>query len=128
MYMNIPTNTAIMFIARHLQKNIPEERPKQNEALIAALKLVMLNNIFSFNDMTFKQLNGTAMGTPPAPPPPPPPPMPRCTMDSMNQNFCSTIGTMSFSISASLMMSSVSGYHIPMRKPTSDSGTNLHNQ
>ena len=42
MYMNIPTNTAIMLIARHLCKNIPEERPKQNEALIAALKLVML--------------------------------------------------------------------------------------
>ena len=68
MYTNIPTNTAIMFIARHLRKKIPEERPKQNEALIAALKLVMLNNIFSFGDMTFKQLNGTAMGTPPAPP------------------------------------------------------------
>ena len=66
MYTNIPTNTAIMLIARHLRKNIPEERPKQNEALIAALKLVMLNNNFSFGDMTFKQLNGTAMGTPPA--------------------------------------------------------------
>ena len=68
MYTNIPTNTAIMLIARHLHKKIPEERPKQNEALIAALKLVMLNNIFSFGDMTFKQLNGTAMGTLPTPP------------------------------------------------------------
>ena len=69
MYTNIPTNTAIMLIAKHIRKNIPKECPKQNEALIAALKLVMLNNIFSFGDMTFKQLNGTAMGTPPPPPP-----------------------------------------------------------
>ena len=68
MYTNIPTNTAIMLIAKHIRKSVTEERPKQNEALIAALKLVMLNNIFSFGDMTFKQLNGTAMGTPPAPP------------------------------------------------------------
>ena len=74
MYTNIPTNTAIMLIARHRPKNIPEERTKQNETLISALKLVMLNNIFSFGDMAFNQLNGTAVGTPPAPPPPPPPP------------------------------------------------------
>ena len=32
----------------------------------------MLNNIISFGNMTFKQLNGTAMETSPAPPPPPP--------------------------------------------------------
>ena len=68
MYTNIPTNTAIMLIAKHIRKSVPEERPKQNEVLIAALKLVMLDNIFSFGDMTFKKLNGTAMGTPPAPP------------------------------------------------------------
>ena len=84
MYTNIPTNTAIMLIAKYIHKNIPEERPKQNEALIAALKLMMLNNIFSFGDMTFKQLNGTAMGTPPAPPPPPPPTL-RSTTDYMNK-------------------------------------------
>ena len=68
MYTNIPTNTAIMLIAKHIRKSVTEERPNQNDALIAALKLVMLNNIFCFGDMTFKQLNGTAMGTPPAPP------------------------------------------------------------
>ena len=68
MYTNIRTNTAIMLIAKHIQTSIPEVRPKQNEALIAALKLVMLNNIFSFRDMTFKEMNGTAMGTLPAPP------------------------------------------------------------
>ena len=77
MYTNIPTNTAIMLLAKYIRKSISEDCPKQNEALIAALKLVMLNNIFSFGDMTFKQLNGTAMGTPPGhPPPPPPPPTP----------------------------------------------------
>ena len=68
MYTNIPTNTAIMLITKHIRKSVTEERPKQNDALIAALNLVMLNNIFCFGDMTFKQLNGTAMGTPPAPP------------------------------------------------------------
>ena len=81
MYTNIPTNTAIMLIAKHIRKSVPEECPKQNEATIAALKLVMLNNIFSFSDMMFKQLNGTAMGTPPDPPPPPPPHMLRSIMD-----------------------------------------------
>ena len=70
MYTNIPTNTAIMLFAKYICKSVPKERPKQNEALIAALKLVILNNIFSFGDMMFKQLNGTTMGTPPAPPPP----------------------------------------------------------
>ena len=62
MYRNILMNTAIMLIAKHICKSVTEARPKQNEALIAALKLVMLNNIFSFSDMTFKQSNGTAMG------------------------------------------------------------------
>ena len=77
MYTNIPTNTAIMLIAKYIQKSISDECPKQNEALIAALKLVILNNIFSFGNMTFKQLNGTTMGTPPANPPPhPTPPTP----------------------------------------------------
>ena len=68
MYTNIPTNTIIMLIAKYICKSVSKECPKQNEALITALKLVMLNNIFSFGDMMFKQLNGTAMGTPPAPP------------------------------------------------------------
>ena len=68
MYTKLPTNTAIMLIARHIRTSIKEICPQQNEALIDALKLVMLNNIFSFGDMTFKQMNGTAMGTPPAPP------------------------------------------------------------
>ena len=68
--------TAIMLIAKHVRKSVTEERPLQYEALIAALELVMLNNIFPFCYMAFKQLNGTAMGTPRASPPPPPPPPP----------------------------------------------------
>ena len=64
MYTNIPTNTAIMLIAKYIHKDVPEECPKQNEPLIAVLKLVMLKNIFSFGNMMFKQLNGTAMGSP----------------------------------------------------------------
>ena len=68
MYTNIPTNTAIMLIAKYIRKSISGECPNQNEALIAALKLVMLSNIFSFGDMMLKQLNGTTMGTPPATP------------------------------------------------------------
>ena len=67
-YTIISTNTAIMLIAKHIRTSIPEEQPKQNAALIVALKLVMLNNIFWLGDMTFKQMNGTAMGTLPAPP------------------------------------------------------------
>ena len=55
-----------MLIARHIRTSIKEILPKQNEALIDALKLVMLNNFFVFGDMTFKQTNGTAMGTPPS--------------------------------------------------------------
>ena len=68
MYTNIPTNTAIMLIAKHIRTSKTEVRPQQNKSLIAALKLVTLSNIFSFGDMTFKQMNGTAMGRPPAPP------------------------------------------------------------
>ena len=127
MYTNILTNTAIMLIAKHIRKNIPKERPKQNEALTAALKLVMLNNIFSFGDMTFKQLNGTAMGT--TPPPPPPPPSSYATIYyGLHESKCPPNHRQHVIFtSASLMMSSVSGYHIPIRKSTSNCGTNSPN-
>jgi len=66
MYTNIPTHRALLFIGRYLRRNLFPEIP--TEALMEALKLVMCNNIFTFGDTYWKQLTGTAMGTPPAPP------------------------------------------------------------
>ena len=118
MYSNIPTNTAIMLIAKHIRKSVTEERPKQNEALIASLKLAMLNNIFSFGDMTFKQLNGTAMGNH----------QPHHTlpfiMDFMKNTSYQNIKTTSYSISGLLTMYSASGYPTPIPKPTPVCGKN----
>ena len=119
MYTNIPTNTAIMLIAKYIRKSVSEEQPKQNEALIAALKLVMLNNIFSFSDMAFKQLNGTAMGTPPAPPH-----MLRFIMAYTNPNSYLSIENTSYSTSVSLTTCLEFGYPIPTCKLTRVYGMN----
>ena len=69
MYTNIPTHTALYLIGKHLtqhQRTCNGEYP--SNAVRAGLQLIMTQNIFTFGDLTFKQLNGTAMGTPPAPP------------------------------------------------------------
>ena len=69
MYTNIPTHTALNLIGKYLtqyqRKNI-NEYPQ--DTVRAGLHLIMTLNIFTFEDLTLKQLNGTAMGTPPAPP------------------------------------------------------------
>ncbi len=54
MYTNIPTGAALREL-QHLPKH-----------LVEALGLIMRNNIFQFSDTYWKQLSGTAMGTPPA--------------------------------------------------------------
>ena len=69
MYTNIPTHTALNLIGNH----ITQYKNKSNVTYPAntireGLHLVMTMNTFTFGDLTFKQLNGTAMGTPPAPP------------------------------------------------------------
>ena len=69
MYTNIPTHTALNLIGKH----ITQYKRKSNEtypanAIREALCLVMTMNIFTFGELTLKQLNGTAMGTPPTPP------------------------------------------------------------
>ena len=69
MYTNIPTHTAVNLIRKYLnqyQRKHNNEYPK--DAIRAGLHLIMTMNIFTFGDLTLKQLNGTAMGTPPAMP------------------------------------------------------------
>ena len=66
MYTNIPTHTALNLIGKYLdqyQRKYNNVYPK--DAVRAGLHLVMTMNIFTFGDLTLKQLNGTAMGTPP---------------------------------------------------------------
>ena len=68
MYTNILTHTAFNLIGKHLalhQRTVNGEYP--TDAVWAGLRLVMTLNIFTFGDLTFKQLNRTAMGIPPAP-------------------------------------------------------------
>lgn len=69
MYTNIPTAAAINYITQKLHRYASShDRGYPVMAVQSALSLVMRNNVFTFGNMTFKQLNGTAMGTPPAPP------------------------------------------------------------
>ena len=72
MYTNIPTHTALNLIGKYLnqyQRKHNNDYPK--DAVRAGLRLVMTMNIFTFGDLTLKQLNGTAMGTPQHRPTPP---------------------------------------------------------
>ena len=66
-YTNIPTHMALNLIGKYLtqhQRKCNGEYP--DNVVRAGLHLIMTLNIFMFRDLTFKQLNGTAMGTPPA--------------------------------------------------------------
>jgi len=54
MYTNIPTGPALREL-KHLPAHV-----------VDALALIMRHNIFQFSDTYWKQLSGTAMGTPPA--------------------------------------------------------------
>ena len=69
MYTNILTHTALNLIGKYLdqyQRKYNNDYPK--DAVRAGLRLVMTMNIFTFGDLTLKQLNGTTMGTPPSTP------------------------------------------------------------
>jgi hypothetical protein len=65
MYTSIDTDHALEVIADFLRNHqLAEGLPA--EAIIAGLELIMRWNIFQFGDTFWKQLSGTAMGTPPA--------------------------------------------------------------
>ena len=67
MSTNILTHRALNLIGKHLaqyQRKHNNEYPQ--DVVRAGLRLIMAMNIFTFGDLTLKQLNGTAMGTPPA--------------------------------------------------------------
>jgi len=68
MYTNIDTSTGLQAFQGIFDKyasDIPLDFPK--DFFLATLKLVMENNIFSFGDTYWRQVDGTAMGTPAAP-------------------------------------------------------------
>ena len=67
MYTNINTNMAIIEIAQYLHQHSNRFPTIPADALISALSIVMRNNVFRFGDTFWHQLQGTAMGTPPAP-------------------------------------------------------------
>ena len=66
MYTNIDTDHALQMISQFL-KHKTRLTKKDSTLLIDATTLVMKNNIFQFDDTYWIQLQGTAMGTPPAP-------------------------------------------------------------
>jgi hypothetical protein len=70
MYTNIRTEPALEKISEYLRENAKAFKHStfDTEALIAALHLVFENNLFKLGDTFWKQILGTAMGTPPAPP------------------------------------------------------------
>ena len=107
MYTNIPTHTALNLIGKYLdqyQRKHNNDYPK--DAVRAGLRLVMTMNIFTFGDLTLKQLNGTAMGSPQHPR------MPPYTMEFMKKNSFHTTPNEWYSIKDLLTTSSEYGARI----------------
>ena len=68
MFTNIRTNAALSIIGPYLREKEKEFGHYHAETLIAALEIVMKNNIIRLGDKYVRQISGTAMGKPPAPP------------------------------------------------------------
>jgi len=68
LYTNIDQESGIKAITYWLQKHADIKHPRfTNEFICDAVKLVLENNTFFFNDKLYIQTNGTAMGTKMAP-------------------------------------------------------------
>ena len=113
MYTNIPTHTALNLIGKYLhqyQQKHNNDYPK--DAVKAGLRLVMTMNIFTFGDLTLKQLNGTAMGTPQHRPTPP------YITEFMKKNSFHTMPNEWSSTEDSLTTSSEYGAHMTITNRT----------
>jgi hypothetical protein len=68
MYTNIDTDHALSEIECFLRgSDVAATEGINVDALVAGLRLIMEHNVFVFGDTYWRQLSGTAMGTPPAP-------------------------------------------------------------
>jgi hypothetical protein len=66
MYTNITTDQALTLICNHIRATAHLIPDIPVEALCSALRIVMRCNIFSFGDTFWRQISGTAMGSPPS--------------------------------------------------------------
>ncbi|KZS06494.1 Uncharacterized protein APZ42_030036 [Daphnia magna] len=64
MYTNIDTPHALAVLPRLLRNHFTVTKVR---LVLRAIEIIMTSNCFKFGDLYFQQLNGTAMGTPPAP-------------------------------------------------------------
>ena len=67
-YTNVDTNHAIKEISDFFNETgICEKHGKNKEQILKAIEIVMKHNLFIFGDTFWLQIDGTAMGGPPAP-------------------------------------------------------------
>ena len=66
LYPNIPNGEGLASLYKFLETR--ENKQISNDTLAELAEIVLKNNIFGFNEKTFKQKRGTAIGTKFAPP------------------------------------------------------------
>ena len=66
LYLNIPHSESLTSLRRFLE--LRENKQISSDTLMELAEIVLKNNIFEFNEKTFRQVRGTAIGTKFAPP------------------------------------------------------------